>query len=509
MAAAALVACAAGSFHAGDAGAQSLRIRPEIEASLTHTTNAAHATASLAQSDTVLTLNPRLVFHSRGGRVQLDGSFGVESGTYTRNSEASFVRPRGRLEMRSQLVERWAFLDASVVADRESADPYAARPDSVSAFNDYTTMRYRFSPYLQRQLTPRLSLLARTDHIITRRVGGTSAFDPGHTDPVRDAHEQAQRIELVLTPMPLGAELEITREDTRHRGASQSILTQTGVRVVGSYAPSPQLTLSAIVGQEVSRYSLFDRTDPLAGGEVRWQPSERTTFDARVENRFFGTGVTLAWRHRTPFFGLELTADRRPVAQSGSHLLGSAGADVQGLLDGLLTTRFPNSTQRGELVERIVRDLNLPQTLTAPIDLYSSYAQLQESLQATVLFFGRLTTVSATVYARERRRLDDVEDVLAPTALSSDNRQFGLETLATRRLSRVLTAEAGVRYSRIQGLGAREGESTSDIVVHGGLTRLTSPSTRVGLHARHQIVRSSVTSPSKETAIIATLLHRF
>ena len=492
-----------------DAGAQSLRIRPEIEASLTYTSNAAHASAALAESDMVLNVSPRLVFNSRGGRVQLDGSFGVESGTYSRHSDASFVRPRGRIEMRSQLVERWAFLDASVVADRESADPYAARPDTVSAFNDYTTMRYRVTPYLQRQLTPRVSLLARTDHVITRRVGGTSFFDPGHTDPVRDAHEQAQRIELAMTPMPLGAELEITREDTRHRGATRSILTQTGARAIGSYAPSPQLTLSAIIGQEVSRYSLFDRTDSIAGGELRWQPSERITLDARVERRFFGTGVSVAWRHRTPFFGLELSADRRPVAQSGSHLLGAAGANVQSLLDGVLTTRFPDATQRGQLVDTIVRDLNLPETLTAPIDLYTSYAQLQESLQATALFFGRLTTVSATVYARERRRLQDVEDVLAPAALTSDNRQLGLETLATRRLSRLLTAEAGFRVSRIEGLGVRAGESTSDIVVHGGVTRLASPSTRVGLHARHQIVRSSVTSPSKETAIIATLMHRF
>lgn len=508
IAAAALATCAAAGASV-DASAQTLRIRPEVEASVTYTSNAAHATASEAQSDLVLNVSPRLVLNSRGGRVQIDGNFGVEAGAYARNEDASFVRPRGRIEMRSQLIERWAFLDASVVADRESADPYAARPDSVSAFNDYTTMRYRVTPYLQRQLTPRLSLLARTDHIVTRRVGGTSFFDPGRTDPVRDAHEQAQRFELVLTPLPVGAELEITREDTRHRGADRSILMQTGVRGIVKYAPTPQLTLSAIAGREVSEYSLFERTDPIVGGELRWQPSQRSTLDARVERRFFGTGVAIGWRHRSPFVGLELSVDRRPVAQSGSHLLGAAGADVQSLLDGVLTTRFPNDTQRGELVTKIISDLNLPQTLTAPIDLYTSYAQLQDSLSATVLFFGRLTTVTATAYARERRRLQNVEDVLAPAALTSDNRQYGLEVTASRRLSPVLTADAAVRYSRIAGLGIRQGETTSDLLVHGGVTLLASPSTRVGLHARQQMVSSSVAPSSRETALVATLMHRF
>ena len=99
--------------------------------------------------------------------------------------------------------------------------------------------------------------------------------------------------------------------------------------------------------------------------------------------------------------------------------------------------------------------------------------------------------------------------MLAPAALSSDNRQYGLEVTASRRLSRVLTADAALRFSRISGLGVRAGESTNDTVVHGGVSLMASPSTRVGLHARQQVVSSSVAPSSRETALVATLMHRF
>lgn len=497
------------ALAAGSAGAQELRIRPEVEASVTITNNAAYATSSLAEGDAIVNVNPRLALTSRGGRVSIDGVFGIEALAYANSADASQVRPRGRVDLRSELIDRWAYFDASVVADRVSDNPYAARPESATAFNDYTSMRYRLTPYLQRQLTPRLALLARTDHVLTRRVGGTSSFDPGGTDPARDAHEQAQRIQLDLTPMPLGATLELTREDTRHRGAATSILNQSGVRAIATYSPAPQLTLGAIVGREVSKYSLFKRTDPITGGEIKWQPSERSSLEARLEKRFFGTGVAVAWRHRTPFFGFNLAADRRPVAQSGSHLLGFAGADVSSLLDDVLTTRFPDQSQRGELVDQLIRDLNLPETLTSPLDLYTSYAQLQDGASASVLFFGRLTTVSATAFARRRVRLVNVEDVLAPATLSSDNRQFGLEMVVTRRLSPTLSADAGLRASKIEGIGIREGEATTDVVAQAGLSFLSGPNTRLGIGGRYQVVKSTANTTSRETALVATLMHRF
>ncbi len=490
-------------------GVAQLRIRPEVESTLTLTSNAAYATASEARADTILSVSPRLVVSSRGARVSINGNIGIEGVVYANTSGASQVRPRGRLDLRSELIERWLFLDGSLSADRVSADPYSATPDSASAFNDYTVLRTQISPYVERRLTPRLGLLARSDHVLTRRVGGASVLDPGGTDPARDAHEQAQILRLEYQPLPLGWTAELTREDTRHRGAATSILEETGARVTGTYAPTPQLLLGATLGRESTHYSLIDRTDSIVGGRIKWQPSERTTLEARVERRFFGAGFDAQLRHRSPFFGFELRADREPVAQSGSHLLGLAGSDVRGLLDGVLTTRFPNASQRTVMVNNLIRDLNLPTTLVAPLDLFTSYAQLQSGASVTVLVYGKVTTLTATAFLRKRVRLVDLDDVLAPASLSSDNKQLGLEVSLTRRLSRTLNAEIGLRGTKIQGLGVRSDANTSDVVLRGGVAMLLSPDTQFGLGARHQRVRSSVTDPSRESALVATLLHRF
>lgn len=489
------------------AGAQALLVQPEVESTLTVTNNAAFTTRDQAKSDTIISVNPRLHVSSRGGRAAIEGTFGIEAVTYVNNAQDSIVRPRGSLSLRSQLVERLMYVDASVTADRISADPFAARPESATAFNDYTQMRYRFTPYIERELTPSLSVLARTDHVVTRRVG--SPTGSASAELARDSHEQEQTLRLEQRPQPFGWTAEITRQETRLRYSDQPILTQTAARVVATYAATPQLNVGVSAGRENNEYSLVDRSDSIVGVRLNWRPNERGAVNVSLEKRFFGTGGDIEWRQRSPFLGFSIRANRMPVAQSGSHLFGAAGDNLVTLLDGVLTTRYPDPGQRSTAVNDLVRQLNLPGTLTGPVELYTSYAQLQDNVSATALFFGRLTTASATVFGRRRTRLVDVEDVLAPASLSSDNLQFGLEIDVSRRLSPVLSADGGFRYTRIEGLGIRAGQESRDATIRFGLTRIVSTSTRFSAGLRYQTVSSSVTSPANETAIVGALLHRF
>lgn len=493
----------------GPAGAQALRVQPEIESTLTVTNNAAATPSAEPRSDTIWSVNPRINISSRGGRASVEGTFGLEAIKYVNNTEDSVLLPRGSLSLRSQIVERTAFFDASVTADRINADPFAARPDSATAFNDYTQMRYRLTPYIERQLTPTLNFLVRTDHVFTRQVGSTSAADPGGTDPVRDADEQQQTVRLEQLPRPLGITAELTRDSSRLRAASEPTLTQRAARLIASYAVDPQLTLGLIAGREYSQYSIIDRQDTIVGARMQWRPNERGELNVSVEDRYFGTGGDLEWRQRSPYFGVSLRANRQPVAQSGSHLLGAAGDDTTSLLDGILTTRYPNPAERTTVVEGLIRQLSLPGTLVGPVEFYSSYAQLQTNLSATAFFYGRLTTAAATVFARKRVRLVDLEDVLAPATLDSDNLQSGAEIDVSRRLSPVLSADAGLRYSRVKGLGPRAGQASRDAAVRFGFTRLLTVNTRVSAGLRYQSVRSTVAASSSETAFVGSLLHRF
>lgn len=486
------------------AAAQGIQVRPEVEATLTVTNNASPAASSLSRSDAIISVNPRLSFSSRGGRAAIEGTFGVEALAYADNSQDAIVRPSGSLRLRSELVDKWLFLNASVNADRIGADPFAARPDSVTAFNSYTQLRYRVTPYLERQLTPAMTLLARTDHIITRHVGDSSTLNV-----VRDSNEQGQIVSLNHRPEPFGWTTELTRQDSRLQGADTSTLTQTAARLTATYAVNAQLNLGGTVGHELSKYSLIEHSDSIAGARLNWRPNERGELSARVERRYFGTGGELAWQQRSPFFGFSVRASRLPVVQTEGLLLGAVGDSVTSLLDGVLTTRYPDPGQRSAVVGDLVRQLQLPATLTGPVDLYTSYAQLQENASATVLFFGRLTTASATIFVRRQQRLVDLQDVLAPVTFDSDNRQYGAEFEATRRLTPVLSVNGGLRYNRIEGLGIREGQATRDASVRLGFTQSINVATRFSAGIRYQNVASTVTNSFRETAISAAVLYRF
>lgn len=491
------------------AAAQALRIQPEVETTVTMSTNAAPTPSGEARGDTIVSVSPRLNILSRSARSTIEGTFGIEAVTYLNGTEDSIVRPRGSLGLRSELAERLLFLNASVTADQISADPYSARPDAATAFNDYTQMRYRLTPYVERQLNPTLKFYASTDYVFTRRVGSSSALDPGGTTPLRDTNEEQQIVRLEQTPTPFGLTAELSRDSSRLADSDIATLTQRAARVIVNYALDAQLTVGLVAGREASEYSTINRRDSIAGVRLNWRPNERGELNASIENRYFGVGGDLEWRQRSPYFGFALRASRQPVAQSGSHLLGAAGDSVSSLLDGVLTTRYPDAGQRTTVVNDLIRRLNLPNTLLGPIEFYGSYAQLQSNVSGTVFFFGRLTTASATVYARRRVRLVDLEDVLAPAALDSDNRQIGAELELTRRLSTVLSVDGGLRYSRIEGLGITAGQASRDAGGRVGFTLLLTPSTRLSAGLRYQNVRSTVAGASNETAIVASLLHRF
>lgn len=488
---------------AGSSLAQALRVQPEVETTVVANSTSVAGSDS-KQADVALVLNPRVNISSRGGRAALDGTFGVRATTYANNSQDSQVSPEGHLGLRSELIEQLMFLDASLSADRTSADPFAARPEGAATANDYTLMRVRITPYIERQLTSSLTATARTDHIITRRVGGATPVGPS-----QDTYEQGQTLSLEQRPQPFGWRAELMRQDSKVRGADTSTLAQTSVRLTADYQLTPQVIVGVTAGRERSEYSLIDRTSSIVGGRLDWRPNERGELSARVEHRYFGTGGELAWQQRSTFFGFTVRAARAPAAQTEGRLLGAAGDSVTSLLDAVLTSRYPDAGQRSSAVADIVRQLNLPGTLTRPIDLHTSYAQLQQRASASVLFYGRLTTASLTVFTQRQVRLVDLADVLAPTTFDSDNVQVGSEIEVTRRLTPVLSVNAGLRYNEIEGLGVREGQVSRDSTIRVGVSRILNPATRITAGLRHQNVSSNVISGTRETAVSAALLHLF
>lgn len=486
-------------------GQRAFALQPAIDAQITATSNGNYGRTGPQRSDTILSITPRLGVNVRGARNTIDGEFGFESLTYTSNTQKDRVLPRGNLRWRSNLIDRWLLLDAGVLADRTPVDPFAGNPGGALSANDYSLVRYRIAPTLDHQFTPSLSLQARSEHAWTKRSGG-----PNPDDPLRDTYVEQQLVKLEQQPLPLGYSLEYDRQDTQYTSATGSVLTLQTLRAVGSYAATPDLILGAVVGHENSRFSLSDRSESLYGVRVRWNPSARTQFAVALEDRFFGTGWDIEWRHRAPFFAFNVRLLRQPTTQPASQVLGAPGATVSSLLDAMLTTRVPDAAQRGAMVADLVDRLGLPASLSSPVELFSDYAQLQQGGSASIMFMGRLTTVAVTVYQRKFQRLRVAGDPLSDPALStSDNRQSGIEVEFNRRLTPRLVATAGLRWARIEGLAARAGDESREKLLRAGITYALSPDTSMTLGLRRQLLDSNVRDPGQETGVLVGIGHRF
>lgn len=493
------------SMGAAHAQQQAWRAEAEVEVTLTESDNAGYTDVQQSRGDTILNVEPRLRMSTRGARVSFDGEVGVNALTYLRDTQSDRVLPQASLALKSMLVDRWIYFDAAAFVDQTASNPYAARPDGASSFNQITTRRVRLSPRVDHWFSPALSLLASSDHAWTRRNGRYS-----EADPRRDAYEQQQVVRLEHQPLPLGGAVEYLRQDTRYSGDVESVLSLDIVRVIATYAVNPQLVLGAAAGRERSEFSLSEHTDSLYGVRVHWLPTERTDLTASVERRFFGTGWDLQFTHRTPFLAVHFRSFRQPTAQPASQILAPGGGNVSQLLDAILTTRHPDPVTRGELVRTIINELGLPETLTGPVEVFADYAQLHQGSSLSLALLGRRTTIALAIHSQRYRQLTRSGEVFSvdPT-FASDNEQIGITLDLTRRLTPQTSATVTLRTSRIEGLAAREGDFTREKSVRVSLHQALSPDTALTVGVRRQLLRSNVSASARETAAFIGVNHRF
>lgn len=498
VAIAGLTACAA-------AVAQAWRLSPEIQTTVTATNNAAYVEGDAARKDLILDIAPSLQIFGRGPQYTLQGRMALNALYYSRDSAPNRLLPSGRIELNAVPVQRWITLDALASVDQTAEDPFAAQPDVQSTVNRLTTSRFFVSPALRHDFSDIDSIELRTDQEWVHRSGGSQA------DLVAaDSHTQNHLFRLERRPVPLGGAIEIAQLDTHY--GSRSAYESTTARAVVSYSPDPQMVFSVIGGSERSRFALTQSTDPIYGFRAELAPTDRTRIDATVEQRFFGTGWDVLMQHRSPQLALSLQAVRQATAQTSSTVLG-AGSDTAGLLDAILTTRYPDAAARAVVVRDLIDRLGLPQELGDPVEVFSETAQLETGLTASLSFLGRLTVVTIAAYTREFTQLQRQDDPLLPSAgYDAANRQRGLSFGLNRRLTPLSSVDLLVSYSRIRGLDARAGDETTEREARIALTHQLSARTSATAGARYRqtaTAAGTASSDAHETAVFVGLGHRF
>ncbi len=483
-----------------------MRLTPAVSGRVTATNNAGFTSKEVARSDLIVDVAPSLGLSLVGANYALEGSLGLDAVTYAGNEQPSEIFPRARLAFRSNPVERFFYLDASVDATTTTNDPFAARIDASSPYAPQAVTQYAMhvSPYVQARPLPNLRFLARSDNDWIRRQNGAAASSTID----RDVRFQRNVVRLEREPVPFGVLAEVTSEDTRYASQSEAALSLDAARVGVNYMLDPQLVLGLILGREHSAFALTDDYDSIRGVSLRWTPTERTNFSVLSEKRFFGRGWEAAFAHRSPLLAISAAWRRRPITDPVSLGVAPAGSDLAALLDSILTTRIPNDADRARAVQDYLQKRNLPSTLTEAVEVLGQTARLNEAGSVTMALMGARQLVSFTLFRQrdtDLRRANQTSLVVS----ADESRQYGGSILYSRQLTPQRTFEAIATGVATNGQGLRLGDYTRDWSLMLMLTEALTPRSNVTLGFNRQLVRSNVVTSTQETRIFVGGSHRF
>jgi uncharacterized protein (PEP-CTERM system associated) len=485
-------------------GAQTWRTQAAVQANLTATSNGALAASGEERKDLILSVRPTLQVSADGANLKLKALLGADLVSYARGTQPDRITPAVRADLNATLVERLFFVDASIDSHQAELDPFAPRSEAGTTQNRRVATTYRLSPYVNYEISPRSTLLARYDEVQSR-TGGDA-------DALANQRLSAYQLRAQTKPLPLGGSIELLRQDTRITGAGDADFTLESLKVAGDIAFGGEFTVGPIVGRERTTLLFEDHSDTLYGAHLLWVPGERTRLEAEVDHRFFGTGWDLSLRHRTPFASMSLRWSRAPVTAATSLGVSAAGSDLTSFLDAILTTRYPDAAARAALVSSLISSRGLPNSLAGGIDVLAGYAQLRSRADAALVLLGTRNTVSISAYRQtltQLQRSDDSIGSLLP--LAADNRQTGATVDLNRRLTPQLSADLRASWSRISGLADRLGDVSEEQTYRLSMIQALSLHTGVSAGLQYNKFKTTVVGIDSyaATAAFIGLSHRF
>ena len=451
------------------------------------------------RSDLLLTLRPSVAWRRAGPGLDVDLEAAARLVAFARDSERAEALPEVRARARATLLDRWLWLEGVAQWLAIQADPFAASPRDNLAVSTRRQHALRLSPILERDFTARDALLLRHDE--------TEASHPLIDDSRLHSRETVAR--LARKPQRLGGALEYSRRETDTDGEELSRVLLERLQLHAMVEVFDDGVFGVYAGRERSRLLLDDQRDNVYGLSFRWVPSPRTELDMRVEERFFGKAGSLSFRHRNPMASVALLVARE--AQTSLASLGAlAGAtDLRAQLDGILTTRVPDAGERRALIDTLVADRGLSTQLTRPVEWFAAYPQLASTASLVVVANGTRNTASLSAFRKTVVALTR-DDAVVSVPANNDSRQTGAGVQWNRRLSQRLDAEAAAQWTRVEGLGLRQGESSDVKVVRLSMSQRLTPRTQAWGGVQHLRTNASGAGrfPYDATTIFFGLTHR-
>lgn len=480
-------------------------IQPSISTELTSTNNANFGSSGQSHAEVLVEIAPALTIIGSGAHYRVNGQFEFDGVAYLDHTQPDRILPRGNLNFNADLVDNLLYLDAGVRSVRATENPFAiSSAGPTTTFNEVTTTQYRVSPYIARELTPDLTLLARSDDIWS--TGGDEA---GVTST--DGFFGTQSLRLDSRPRPIGWSAEVSSAESRFRDQGGDALKDDAVRLTPKYAFDPFL-VGIIVGYEKAYFDASSTTHSIVGLRADWHPTSRTEVDAVVEERFFGTGWNLRAAERAN--GLVLSSTwARDVTTYPALLASPAGTGyVPALLNSLLTGQYSNPVAREGAAQALFLTSGLPADLPGAAQVASAQALLVDSASMNAVLLGKYNSVSLTLYRTRTTTYGLPGEPIVLTVADGvfvANVQTGGTINFDHKLNPTMDVSTTLLRANTDGLGASSGTTSRQTSLILQLNDRLSLRTSAFLGLRHQILDSNLVTSSTESAVFVGLNHRF
>ncbi len=498
--------CVTTPVMAQTAPAQTTQLQPSLSVMLYATHTSAPPVGIPAGDDLLLAVTPGISFFKKGANSQIDGQGQLALLHYTKGSQSDRIVPTGQLNLHSDFARSGLGIDGSVSASQVKPTVNAAPSATPTTTDTYTNTTVRVSPFIDKQIDEQTRATARLD----RSVLHTTQLST-NLAPRADSYSLTDSIGLNRRATPLGYGLAWQHQQTKVSGQADPSLDEQAVRARALYAPVPELELGLILGAASTRIGGSKVNDQPKGWQVQWRPTERTVFKGEVEQRFFGKAWSADVSHRLPWFAMGVSSDRSESTYASSIGTIAQGSSLRGLYDAMLTTRFPNATERRNAVNTLLARRDLSSQVSASGDVYDTSAMLRQNTAVRLAFMGRrdIVTLATGVVKTAPLTLRDASLSLITPAATTKSSYFDLQL--NHQLTLQTTWSGNVRWSRgtsVQSTPAAVVDSR-DFTMRSSVTTSLTRNTKATMGLQRQIAHNPSTTTTDEASVFAGLDHRF
>ncbi len=277
-----------------------------------------------------------------------------------------------------------------------------------------------------------------------------------------------------------------------------------------NYAFTPQFTAGLRGGYERTNYTRTEESGPIYGVDLSWALSPHTRVAGFWESRFFGPSYQVGASSRLRRFAANLSASRYVATNPQLILQLPTTGNVAGLLDAILTARFPDPVERAQQVQDLIDRQALPSSLPGGVNIYSRNANVYTSGTGTLALIGVRSTLALNLYYLKTELLPDA--AIPPTFITFNNNiQKGVSLSLSHRLTPVVSVNATASRYETRGFDQTAGLVTDQNIFKVQASRQLTPRSSAFIGARYQQEdsTSSVIGDRSEAAIFVGLFHRF